>query len=117
MAGAATLGCDWQTCIAAGIGCASGVAVSPDLDLVNTVRVPVIGWLWGAYWWPYRKLIAHRAYISHAPIVGTLVRLAYLMPIIIIAISILPPGLVAAWAAGLACADILHSLLDATFKN
>ena len=117
MAGAATLGCDLQTCLAAGFGCASGVAVSPDLDLVNTVRIPVIGWVWGAYWWPYRKLIAHRAYISHAPIVGTLVRLAYLMPIIIIAISILPPGLVAAWSAGLACADVGHSLLDATFRN
>jgi len=117
MAGAATLGGDWQTCIAAGIGCASGVAVSPDLDMVNTVRVPVIGWIWGAYWWPYRKLIAHRAYISHAPIAGTLVRLAYLMPIIIIAISILPPGLVAAWAAGLACADIGHAVLDALFTN
>jgi len=115
--GAASLGCDLQTCLAAGIGCASGVAVSPDLDLVNTVRVPVVGWIWGAYWWPYRKIVAHRSRFSHMPVLGTLGRAAYLMPIILIAISILPPGLVAAWATGLACADILHSLLDATFKN
>jgi len=116
-AGAVILGADMTTAAAAGVGCALGVVISPDLDMVNTIRMPVIGWIWGAYWWPYRKIIAHRAYISHAPIVGTLVRLAYLMPVILIAISILPPGLVAAWAAGLACADIGHAVLDALFTN
>ena len=117
MAGAATLGCDWQTCIAAGIGCASGVAVSPDLDLVNTIRVPVIGWLWGAYWWPYRKIVAHRSRLSHMPVLGTLGRAAYLMPIIIIAISILPVEIIGAWIAGLMAADGLHAVLDAVLLN
>lgn len=117
IAAAASLGCDWQTCLAAGVGCASGVIVSPDLDLVNTVRVPVIGWLWGAYWWPYRKIVAHRSRFSHMPVLGTLGRAAYLTPIIIIAISIMPVELIGAWITGLMAADLLHALLDALLLN
>ena len=117
IAAAASLGCDWQACLAAGVGCASGVVISPDLDLVNTVRVPVIGWLWGAYWWPYRKIVAHRSRFSHMPVLGTLGRVAYLTPIIIIAISILPVEIIGAWIAGLMAADLLHALLDALLLN
>ena len=37
---------------------------------------------WGilqGLWWPYRKLIPHRSLFSHGPLIGTALRLAYLM--------------------------------------
>ncbi len=94
-------------------GCALGTIVSPDLDMVNPLkRVPVVGWLYGAYWFGYRVAIPHRDRYSHAPIVGTLGRALWLTPLwfALWVVTGLGPGWI---IAGLAVADFIHVVLDA----
>ena len=53
------------------------VWLSPDLDLVSQPYMA-----WGPFkliWWPYMKLVPHRGWLSHGPIVGTLARIAVLV--------------------------------------
>lgn len=67
------------------VGCLSGIPLSPDLDHHNRTyaeRLPVIGKLWEWFWLPYEKLMPHRSYLSHAPILGTLLRQLYLITIL-----------------------------------
>jgi uncharacterized metal-binding protein len=60
--------------------------VSPDLDQegysaleIEAVRaLGPLGYLWLALWWPYAKLIPHRSFWSHGPLVGTAGRLLWL---------------------------------------
>lgn len=54
-----------------------GLWLSPDLD-TNSKPLKRWGLLQGV-WWPYRKLIPHRSLFSHGPLIGTALRLAYLM--------------------------------------
>ena len=57
-----------------------GLYLSPDLDLRQsypTKRWGLLRWIWV----PYRKLICggkHRCKLSHSPLIGTIVRVAYL---------------------------------------
>ena len=50
-----------------------GLWLSPDLDTrSNALR------RWGPLaflWWPYRRLIPHRSFWSHGPLIGTATRL------------------------------------------
>ncbi len=96
------------------VGHLSGTVVQPDLDLVSTIRLPVVGQLWSAYWWPYRVAIAHRDFLSHAPIVGTLVRAGYIMPLWMIAWCFWPwlADVYLLWALGLVLPDFLHAIAD-----
>lgn len=63
-----------------------GVVVEPDLDVdhrtasekLMTKLFGPIGWAWGYYWMPYAKLMPHRSLWSHAPLLGTAVRWAYM---------------------------------------
>jgi uncharacterized metal-binding protein len=59
----------------------AGYMFNGDLDIWSepTKRWGILHY----YWWPYRRLFNHRG-ISHWPIIGTLTRLAYASPIIII---------------------------------
>ena len=69
-------------------GCASaglsfllgGLWLSPDLDTRSNPsnRWGPLRWLW----WPYRRLLRHRSLISHSPLLGSAVRLAYLLGLI-----------------------------------
>lgn len=54
----------------------SGLMFGPDLDIysVQFKRWGVLRWIWR----PYQKSMRHRSWLSHGPIVGTLIRLAYL---------------------------------------
>ena len=53
-----------------------GWFLSPDLD---TKSRPFLRWgIAKAIWIPYQKSIPHRHWLSHAPIVGSIVRLFYL---------------------------------------
>jgi uncharacterized metal-binding protein len=102
----------WQS-LQVGAGCVMGIIVSPDLDLVNPLRrVPVVGWLWGAYWWPYRRALRHREIGSHLPGLGTFVRAVCMIPFWWALWECF--GLGFGWMlAGLAVADTVHALLDA----
>ena len=68
---------DIQTGVYGGIAFAiGGLWLSPDLD---TESKPLKRWgIFKIIWFPYRKLIKHRSFISHSPIIGTLIRLIYL---------------------------------------
>jgi len=53
----------------------SGLWLSDDLDTrsVSYERWGLFKWLW----WPYRKLVPHRSWISHGIGVGPLIRIVY----------------------------------------
>jgi uncharacterized metal-binding protein len=54
----------------------SGLMFGPDLDIysVQFKRWGILRWIWR----PYQKSMRHRSWLSHGPIVGTLLRLVYL---------------------------------------
>lgn len=53
-----------------------GWYLSPDLDLKSS---PFLRWgILKTFWLPYQKSIPHRNWKSHAPIVGSMIRLGYL---------------------------------------
>lgn len=68
-------------------GCLAGILISPDLDLEDLTLSKsimyrsngLVGVIWAALWWPYSQLVKHRSILSHGPIIGTLLRLAYLV--------------------------------------
>ena len=76
---------------------AGGLWLSPDLDTrSNALR------RWGALgflWWPYRRLIPHRSLWSHGPLLGTTLRLAWLLTwclIFTMAVPVLSPAMLLA---------------------
>lgn len=95
-----------------GLGSILCVWVNPDLDVAERRRQG----MWRLYWYPYGKAVPHRHWISHMPIIGTAVRLIYLLPLLALSYLIRPPT----WEVsrvlilGLALGDTLHWLLDIT---
>lgn len=71
------------------IGALAGVLLSPDLDqdglTISETKVLrffwILGVLWFLYWLIYAKLIPHRHWLSHMPIIGTAGRLLFLAPL------------------------------------
>jgi uncharacterized metal-binding protein len=59
----------------------AGMYLSPDLDLISR---PYKRWgFLRCLWLPYQKLIPrHRRWLSHGPVVGSLVRLLYLAALV-----------------------------------
>ncbi|MEP0872413.1 metal-binding protein [Trichocoleus desertorum AS-A10] len=53
-----------------------GLMFSPDLDLKSKPwrRWGLLRWIWT----PYQAWVPHRSFLSHTPIVGTLIKLLYL---------------------------------------
>jgi uncharacterized metal-binding protein len=87
------------------------MVITPDLDLLATGNVRRFGLrqLWRLYWYPYSRLITHRSWLSHAPVIGTIGRLVYLLPLTWWAWQY--PAML--WAAlGLAIADLAHFVMD-----
>jgi len=101
---------------AAAGGCVSGVLFNPDLDVIGTRAdrffrdlgmIPAI--LWGLLWYPYSTLIPHRSILSHGLIMGTLIRIAYIMvPLYLLGLRIIPAPEIGRAAVGLLIADNLH---------
>ena len=75
--GAMLLSRQWSLGLMAGVGFLfGGLMFGPDLD-VRSRQTRRWGWLaW--IWYPYRKWLRHRSWLSHGPIVGTVIRLLYL---------------------------------------
>lgn len=65
-----------STLVLAGSFLFSGLMFGPDLDIysVQYKRWGFLRWIWH----PYQNMLSHRSWISHGPLVGTLVRLIYL---------------------------------------
>ena len=66
-----------------------GLWLSPDLDTNSRPyqRWGPLRWLW----WPYRKALRHRSVLSHAPVLGTLVRVGYLIGIALLLTGLAHP--------------------------
>lgn len=64
-----------------------GILVGCDLDvdagnISDTIirRVsPTAQWIWRKFWTPYSLALPHRSTLSHFPVLGTLVRLGYIL--------------------------------------
>lgn len=121
------------------LGCITGILLSPDLDIekgsISMAHVRnftgnaggIFSTLWLWYWWPYAKAIPHRHFLSHFPVVSTIIRMIYLfiLPIIILFIMFLQieNGLeiyktiifnlyVVFVFLGLCVSDTLHAIMD-----
>jgi uncharacterized metal-binding protein len=82
------LGGDWDAATACAVGSLAGVVLSPDLDVddpthSNYIVGKYLGCIgaaaWFAFWWAYAKFIPHRSPLSHWPVLGTLLRLLYIV--------------------------------------
>ena len=70
-------------------GSVTGLFLSPDLDQDGRTNsewllikhLPFIGHIFFMYWYPYAVAIKHRSPLSHAPLLGTLGRLLYCLPV------------------------------------
>lgn len=112
----------WSAC-----GAFAGLVVEPDLDQdyqaapLGTMRQTggdVLARVWQLYWTPYARLIPHRSIWSHAPVVGTLGRVFYLVPLYSIPLMVwshffgFPAPQIFAFFVGLAWTDALHFVMD-----
>ena len=121
--GATAIGCPFEIAAPISIGALSGTILTPDLDIENwnrakrvlIMRVPVIGYAFSIYWYPYGKLIPHRHWTSHLPVVGTLGRVVYAMLPLFMFIdlgALATSPLFWAFVAGLALSDTAHWIRD-----
>jgi uncharacterized metal-binding protein len=111
------------------VGALSGVIINPDLDLADQGTIAnhyirkylglLAERLFHLWWWPYGKLLKHRSFWSHAPVVSTAIRLGYIFLSIwpIWYLFKLPQITFAPWMGwmllGLVLADFVHGALDA----
>lgn len=72
-----------------GIGLILGTIITPDYDFNKIYvkklikKIPVLGFFWNLYWYPYSLLFKHRG-LSHNVLLGTLTRVLYLnLPILL----------------------------------
>ncbi|GAB4521123.1 MAG: hypothetical protein Fur0018_01290 [Anaerolineales bacterium] len=115
-------------------GCLCGLLVTPDLDLEQPTRShtlvrrsagPVWMLVWFLFWYPYARLLPHRSPWSHAPVIGTLLRVAYMafLPMLGVFLwqgSVRLPGWLRStpllWGlSGLIFVDALHAGMDRLF--
>lgn len=80
-AGAAAAGvgfCGWLPVAVGTVAYVVGTKwLSPDLDIKS--QPYMAWWVFRIIWWPYMKLVPHRSWLSHGPIVGTLARTGVLL--------------------------------------
>lgn len=87
----ASIGVGLALGVSAGVGalcgCLSGIPLTPDLDQITISKsewsivryLPIVGWVWLGLWDLYARAVPHRSWLSHAPVIGTLGRLVYLI--------------------------------------
>jgi uncharacterized metal-binding protein len=107
-------------------GCIAGIPLTPDLDQETLSKTEYtlikytlgLGFIWTMLWFPYALAIKHRSPLSHWPLLGTFIRLAYIGIFVAIALALgyqfpafpIEPIL---WAVlGLVVSDTAHWLMD-----
>jgi uncharacterized metal-binding protein len=94
-----------------------GVVLQPDLDhddgtisehFVRSVS-SIAQKMWWIYWYPYRRIMKHRSFLSHFPIVSTIIRLVYAFWWVYALGWFLPP----AFINGIVAVDAIHWTMDA----
>jgi uncharacterized metal-binding protein len=114
--------------IAVATGCFSGILLSPDHDLSENGNVThslvrndfgdTLWLIWSIMWYPYGRLITHRHFLSHTPVVSTIIRVMYvgLLPYIVVQLLDIDITifdiLFAYWFVGLCVSDTLHWIFD-----
>lgn len=119
---------DWRKATVAACACAfAGFMFNGDLDIHSEPYKR-----WGparVIWLPYQKSIPHRSWLSHGPVAGTVLRLAWVVicvvPLVVIALTLgwLDSVAMLAWGrehwagiaagfAGLEAGAMGHSLAD-----
>jgi uncharacterized metal-binding protein len=80
-----------MTLLVAGGFMFGGLMFGPDLDIYSC-QYKRWGWLrW--IWLPYQKSLRHRSFLSHGPIIGTTLRVVYLITVVgVIAFIVLVVG-------------------------
>ena len=118
---------DDPSAIWAASGSALTLLVNPDSDMeIHTTnerrliqRVPILGRLWVATWWPYAKMFRHRG-VSHWPVIGTATRAGYLFLLVTAGMMIVGAsaywdevtGPAAGMFVGMCVSDIVHFIMD-----
>jgi uncharacterized metal-binding protein len=114
--------------IAVATGCFSGILLSPDHDLAENGNVThtvvrndfgdTLWLVWSIMWYPYGRLISHRSFWSHTPVVSTLIRVLYVGLLPYIALRSIDVDITTLyvplfyWFVGLCVSDALHWLFD-----
>lgn len=106
-------------------GCFIGLVIYPDLDvdvgnygyhIIRVVFGRKLAKVWGWFWWAYAKIIPHRSWISHFPVVGTAIRVAYIGLPLFVLISTLGYNYeyenLLFMFYGLALVDAVHFVMD-----
>lgn len=111
------------------VGSLSGIFLTPDLDVdsgyigLRFLRsIPLVGrlisWIWRLMWLPYAIVIPHRSWISHFPLISTIIRVIILFiffsPILFVfKESFLGNSrIVFMWFVGLCISDFFHFYAD-----
>lgn len=133
------------TIVKCAAGSMIGVLITPDLDVDRTMVANKIiktklgqapEWVWRKFWRAYATSCKHGQFMSHFPVFGTTVRLAYiyflciLVPHALIYLALRPDwslAYVLEWYAvraldpmvvyGLMASDLIHYALDKLTKN
>lgn len=123
--------------MAVSAGCLAGLLLTPDLDINNgsisnhharRTFGQVVGIIWEVAWKPYSWIIPHRSPLSHAPVIGTALRLFYLSCVVYlllrlagIAVPTVIPTALPWWFPfvfiGLCLSDTAHYILDLFLKE
>lgn len=113
-----------EECILLSFGCFLGLFVYPDLDvntgnygmsLIRALFGDRVSKLWNFFWKPYSWIMPHRYWISHFPVVSTIVRLSYIgLPALglMYLLGISWNGDIIYVGLGLITVDILHFTMD-----
>jgi uncharacterized metal-binding protein len=123
-----------DTSLALAGGCLAGLVLTPDLDVNDRIyahslvrrqagQLPALAWR--LFWLPYSRLVPHRHWISHTPVLGTGLRLGYLALIAWLLLALFghpwPWQELPVWAPaavyGLAVSDALHWAADVSLSR
>lgn len=80
----------WGFAIAGSAFLLGGLWLSPDLDVPS--RASRRWGPLGLIWWPYRRVLRHRSLLSHSPLLGTGLRLGWLLAWLVLLVRALEPS-------------------------
>ena len=119
------LGLDLPDAIGCSSGALTGILVNCDRDVdsgnisnyfIRKYAGEIVEFVWRIVWYPYAKICKHRGFLSHSPILSTLIRLLYLSiwfgPIVYWLGWWKWYPWMAWWVVGLMLSDAVHGALD-----
>jgi uncharacterized metal-binding protein len=116
-------------------GVLSGILLSPDLDVDKGYiglwflrKIPFVGWFisgaWRLFWWPYAVLVPHRSWISHFPVISTIIRVVIIVSTFVVFEYVLFKSYLPlhfhymlVWFLGLTISDTKHFVLDKFYPD